>query len=72
MPTPRFVIPSTALYPLDDEHRLRIYARVGNRLSVVVEDSRLGENFALQARPDNARDVLTHPDAYAQQPQLAA
>jgi hypothetical protein len=35
MARPTYVIPSTALYPLDEEHRLRIYARVGKRLRVV-------------------------------------
>jgi hypothetical protein len=49
-----------------------LWHRRGGRLTVVVEDSRLGESFALQARPDNARDVFTHPYAYAQQPLLAA
>jgi len=37
-----------------------------DRLSVVVTDSQLDERFALQARPDNARDVFQHPYAYAQ------
>ena len=44
-----------------------LWHRQSNRLSVVVEDSQLGESFTLPARPDNARDVFTHPYAYAQQ-----
>ena len=48
-----------------------LWHRRSNRLSVVVEDSQLGESFTLPARPDNARDVFTHPYAYAQ-PLLAA
>jgi hypothetical protein len=47
-----------------------LWQRSSNRLSVVVEDSRLGETFTLAARPDNARDVFHHPYAYA--PPLAA
>jgi hypothetical protein len=42
-----------------------LWHRLSNQLSVVVEDSRLGEIFTLPARPDNARDVFTHPYAYA-------
>jgi hypothetical protein len=42
-----------------------LWHRLSNRLSVVVEDSRLSESFTLTARPDNARDVFTHPYAYA-------
>jgi hypothetical protein len=48
-----------------------LWHRQSNRLSVVVEDDKLGESFTLPARPDNARDVFHHPYAYAQ-PQLAA
>ena len=48
-----------------------LWQRRSHRLSVVVEDSRLGESFTLAARPDNARDVFQHPYAYAQ-PRLAA
>jgi hypothetical protein len=48
-----------------------LWHRRSNRLSVVVEDSRLSESFTVPARPDNALDVFTHPYAYAQ-PQLAA
>jgi hypothetical protein len=43
-----------------------LWQRHGNRLSVVVEDTKLGESFALPARPENARDVFNHPYAYAQ------
>ena len=43
-----------------------LWRRHSNRLSVVVEDSQLGESFTLGARPDNARDVFQHPYAYAQ------
>ena len=42
-----------------------LWQRHGNRLSVLVEDSQLGESFTLPARPDNARDVFNHPYAYA-------
>ncbi len=48
-----------------------LWHRTSNRLSVLVEDSQLGESFTLPACPDNARDVFTHPYAYAQPP-LAA
>ena len=48
-----------------------LWNRTSNRLSVVVEDNQLGESFTLEARSDNARDVFTHPYAYAQ-PLLAA
>ena len=44
-----------------------LWHRQSNRLSVVVEDSQLGESFTLAARSDNAHDVFTHPYAYAQQ-----
>ena len=43
-----------------------LWQRHSNRLTVVVEDSQLGESFTLPARPDNARDVFQHPYAYAQ------
>jgi hypothetical protein len=43
-----------------------LWHRRDNRLSVLVEDSRLGESFMLLARPDNAHDVFIHPYAYAQ------
>ena len=42
-----------------------------NRLAVVVEDTKLGEFFAVDVRPDNAGDVFHHPYAYAE-PRLAA
>ena len=48
-----------------------LWQRQSNRLSVVVEDTKLGESFSIAARPDNARDVFHHPYAYAQ-PLLAA
>ena len=48
-----------------------LWERHSNRLTVVVEDSRLDERLALPVRPDNARDVFHHPYAYARQP-LAA
>lgn len=47
-----------------------LWPRRGNRLSVVVEDSRLGKSFSLAARPENAHDIFHHPYAYA--PPLAA
>jgi len=43
-----------------------LWHRQSNRLSVLVEDAKLGERFTLPARPDNAFDVFTHPYAYAQ------
>src|SRR3954468_17599408 len=43
-----------------------LWNRNDNRLSVVVEDSTLAESLTIAARPDNARDVFTHPYAYAQ------
>ena len=43
-----------------------LWHRRSNQLSVLVEDDKLGESFTLPARPDNARDVFTHPYAYAQ------
>ena len=43
-----------------------LWQRHSNRLTVVVEDSQLGESFTLPARPDNAHDVFQHPYAYAQ------
>ena len=48
-----------------------LWHRQSNRLSILVEDDQLGESFTLPARPDNARDIFTHPYAYAQ-PLLAA
>ena len=43
-----------------------LWHRRSNRLSVLVEDDKLGESFTLPARPDNAHDVFQHPYAYAQ------
>ena len=48
-----------------------LWHRRSNRLSVLVEDDKLGGSFTLPVRPENARDVFTHPYAYAQ-PLLAA
>jgi hypothetical protein len=36
-----------------------------DRLSVVVEDTRLDERFRIQTRADNALEVFYHPYAYA-------
>lgn len=36
-----------------------------DRLSVVVEDTRLDERFEIQTRADNALEVFYHPYAYA-------
>jgi hypothetical protein len=44
---------------------LLLWERHQNRLSVVVEDTELGETFTIAARPDNALDVFQHPFAYA-------
>ena len=41
-----------------------LWQRHTNRFAVVVEDSRLDERFAINARPDNAGDVFNHPYAY--------
>ena len=35
------------------------------RLTVLVDDAKTDERFALQARADNALDVFYHPFAYA-------
>jgi hypothetical protein len=43
-----------------------LWQRSSNRLTVVVEDSQLGDRFMLPARPGNAREVFHHPYAYAQ------
>jgi hypothetical protein len=42
-----------------------LWQRHGNRLSVVVEDTKLGESFTIPARPENALEVFRHPFAYA-------
>jgi hypothetical protein len=81
-PEPKEETPMTPLAPIKAIEELDyrendgiavslLWHRRTNRLSVVVEDSLLGESFTLRARPDNARDVFTHPYAYAQ-PLLAA
>ena len=36
-----------------------------DRLTVVVDDAKADETFALEARADNALDVFYHPYAYA-------
>ena len=36
-----------------------------DRLTVVVEDTKLSERFELETRPDNALEVFYHPYAYA-------
>jgi hypothetical protein len=41
------------------------------RLSVVVDDLKADESFALEARPDNALDVFYHPYAYASRSERA-
>ena len=48
-----------------------LWHRRSNQLSVLVADCESGESFTLPARSDNARDVFTHPYAYAR-PLLAA
>jgi len=35
-----------------------LWQQNGNRLSVVVEDTKFGTNFTIPARPDNALDVF--------------
>ena len=47
-----------------------LWQRHGDQFAVVVEDTKLGERFTIDARPDNAGDVFHHPYAYA--PRLAA
>jgi hypothetical protein len=42
-----------------------LWSRQSNRLSVVVDDRRAGESFALPARADNELAVFRHPYAYA-------
>jgi hypothetical protein len=42
-----------------------LWRQVDNRLRVTVTDSRTGEDFALDAHPENALDVFHHPFAYA-------
>jgi hypothetical protein len=42
-----------------------LWQRHGNRLTVVVEDTKLGESFTIPARPENALEVFRHPFAYA-------
>jgi len=47
MPPSTYVIPSDALYPRDDAHRLRIYARTADRLTVVAASDAEGLGPAL-------------------------
>lgn len=51
-----YVIPSDALYPRDEAHRLRIYARRGDRLTVVAATDVDGLGRALQQLDEDARE----------------
>jgi hypothetical protein len=42
-----------------------LWRRVDNRLKVAVTDAGTGEEFELDAHPENALDVFYHPFAYA-------
>jgi hypothetical protein len=42
-----------------------LWSRADNRLRVAVADARTGEEFELDAHPENALDVFYHPFAYA-------
>ena len=42
-----------------------LWSPVDNRLTVVVEDTRLNERFELETRPGNALEVFYHPYAFA-------
>ena len=42
-----------------------LWSPVDNRLTVVVEDTKLDERFELETRPDNALEVFYHPYAFA-------
>ena len=42
-----------------------LWRRTDNRLRVAVADERTGEEFELDAHPENALDVFYHPFAYA-------
>ena len=47
-----------------------LWRRADDRLTVVVDDTRTGEQMRLPARRENALEVFYHPFAYA--PKLAA
>lgn len=49
----------------DGVHVLLLWHPADNALTVSVEDSRLGENFAFAIRPEHALDAFYHPYAYA-------
>lgn len=42
-----------------------VWSRYSGRLSVVVEDRKVGASFTLDARADNALEVFYHPYAQA-------
>jgi hypothetical protein len=42
-----------------------LWSEADNRLRVAVADARTGEEFELDAHPENALDVFYHPFAYA-------
>ena len=42
-----------------------LWRRDDNRLTIAVADSRTGDEFELNAHPENALDVFYHPFAYA-------
>ena len=42
-----------------------LWSPVDDRLTVVVEDTKLDERFELETRPDNALEVFYHPYAFA-------
>jgi hypothetical protein len=42
-----------------------LWRREDNRLKVAVSDTSTGEEFELDAHPENALDVFYHPFAYA-------
>jgi hypothetical protein len=41
-----------------------LWRRDDNRLRIAVADARTGDEFELNAHPDNALDVFYHPFAY--------
>jgi hypothetical protein len=42
-----------------------LWSPVDDRLTVVVEDTKLNERFELETRPEDALEVFCHPYAYA-------
>jgi hypothetical protein len=42
-----------------------LWRRGDNRLKITVADARTGDEFELNAHPENALDVFYHPFAYA-------